>query len=456
PPIVVNDVVIVGTSMPARAPSPEAPAAHIRGFDPRTGERKWIFHTIPQEGEFGNETWEEDSWKYTGNTGVWTVMSADPELGYVYLPVEAPTNDWYGGHRLGDNLYAESLVCLDAKTGERVWHFQLVHHTLFDYDPPAPPILIDVEVDGRPIKAVVQVTKQNFAFVFDRVTGEPVWPIVEREVPQSSVPGERTSPTQPFPTKPPAYDVQEISHEALIDLTPELKAEAIRLIENYTWGPVYTPPSVIEEDGNQGTIVMPGSQGGSNWPSASVDIENGILFVTSNLAPQITGLRKPSPNRSMSRYQIWDGKPMPAPQGLPLLKPPWSKISAIDLNKGEILWQIANGEAPDWIKEHEALQGRGIDFSQMGSGGRGATLVTKSLLFAGEGSGLFNMMRDPGGPMFRAIDKMTGEVVSAFELPANQSGVPMTYMLDGKQYIVVAVGARNFPSELVALTLPGR
>jgi quinoprotein glucose dehydrogenase len=283
-----------------------------------------------------------------------------------------------------------------------------------------------------------------------------VWPIVEREVPQSTVPGEKTSPTQPFPTKPPAYDVNAITHDVLIDLTPELKAEAIKLIENYTWGPLYTPPSLIEEGGNQGTIVMPGSQGGSNWPSGSVDIETGMLFVTSNLAPQVAGLKQPDPTRSTLRYRIWDGVRMPAPQGLPLLKPPWSKISAIDLNKGEIVWQIANGEAPDWIKEHEALKGKNIDFSKMGTGGRGGMLVTKTLLFAGEGAGLMNMMREPGGPMFRAIDKMTGVIIWEFKLPANQSGVPMTYMLDGKQYIVVAVGGRGYSSELVALKLPGR
>jgi quinoprotein glucose dehydrogenase len=456
PPIVVGDVIVVGAAMPARTATPEGPAPHVHGFDARTGERKWVFHTIPQEGEFGNETWEDDSWKYTGNTGVWTIMSADPELGYVYLPVETPTSDWYGGHRLGDNLFAESLVCLDATTGKRVWHYQIVHHGVFDFDLPAPPILIDINVDGRAIKAVVQITKQNLAFVFDRVTGEPVWPIVERAVPQSTIPGEETSPTQPFPTKPPAYDVNALTHDVLIDLTPELKAEAIKLIENYTWGPLYTPPSLVEEDGNQGTIIMPGSQGGSNWPSGSVDIETGMLFVTSNLAPQIAGLKKPNPARSTLRYRIWDGVPMPAPQGLPLLKPPWSKISAIDLNKGEIVWQIANGEAPDWIQEHEALKGKDIDFSKMGAGGRGGLLVTKTLLFAGEGAGLFNMMREPGGPMFRAIDKMTGAILWEFRLPANQSGVPMTYMLDGKQYIVVAVGGRGYSSELVALKLPGR
>ena len=452
PPIIVRGLVIVGSTMPAISNVKEQPPGHVRAYDPISGERVWIFHTIPQEGEFGVETWEDDSWEFSGNTGVWTLLSADEELGYVYLPVETATNDWYGGHRLGDNLFAESLVCLDAETGRRVWHYQLVHHGIFDYDIPAPPVLCDINVDGRAIKAVAQVTKQGFCFVFDRVTGEPVWPIEERPVPQTDVPGERTSPTQPFPTKPAPFDRQGVSFDDLIDFTPELRNEAIEIAGRYRMGPLFSPPSLIDPDGTRGTLMLPGSRGGANWPGAAVDVETGVLYVASSTIPNTIGLAKPDPNRSNFRYIKVRGWRPEGPRGQPLMKPPWGRITAIDLNTGEHLWMVPNGDTPEKIRNHPALEG--LEIAKTGIPGRGMALVTKTLLFVGEGSGLYNFSPYSGGPMFRAYDKQTGEIIAEIELPANQTGVPMTYMHKGYQYIVVAVGAKGHPGELVALRLP--
>jgi quinoprotein glucose dehydrogenase len=473
PAIIANDVIVVGTAMPAGGspPTKEMPPGHIRGYDVRTGKQRWIFHTIPQPGEFGNETWENDSWQYTGNTGVWINMSADEELGYIYLPVETPTGDYYGGHRPGDNLFAESLVCLDINTGKRVWHHQLVHHGIWDYDNTAAPILIDITVDGKPIKAVALVTKQAFTFVFDRVTGEPVWPIEEREVPSSDVPGEITSPTQPFPTKPAPFDRQGVSVDDLIDFTPELHAEAIEISKKYRLGPIFTPPSLFDPDGTQGTLLMPGVVGGANWNSAAADPETGILYVGSSTFPTIIALDS-DPELSNMRYIRVMGRRMPrggGPQGLPLIKPPWGRITAIDLNTGEHVWMMPNGDTPEYVKNHPALEG--LEIPRTGKADRSGVMVTKTLVFAGEGGGMYSAGYAAGGPMLYAYDKLTGEIAAEIELPANQSGVPMTYMVKMeedaleedepihyepiyKQIIVVAVGARNHVAELVALALP--
>jgi quinoprotein glucose dehydrogenase len=467
PPIIVRDTAVVGAALLAFSKTIGNIAGYVRGYDVRTGKRKWIFHTIPRPGEFGNETWENDSWAVAGNTAVWTAMSADEELGYVYLPVETPTNDFYGGHRLGNNLFAESLVCLDAATGNRVWHFQLVHHGIWDYDTVAPPILLDINVNGRPIRAVAQVTKQAFTYLFDRRTGEPVWPIEERPVPQSDVPGERTSPTQPFPTKPPAFDRQGVTPDDLNDLTPELKAEATRMAAEYKLGPLYTPHVASGTSGMKGLLVMPAPTGGANWQGGAADPETGMLYVSSGtqISPMVL---VHDPARSEMNYISGNPEAAPAaarpsadgrppsprvfgPQGLPMVKPPWGRITAIDLNRGEIKWMVANGDAPEWIKNHPAL--KGVDLSKTGRYEHVGVLVTKTLLFAGEGSGLFAVPSGSGGPMFRAYDKMTGAVVFEFKLPANQSGVPMTYMVNGRQYIVVAVGATGVPAEFVALTV---
>jgi len=472
PPIIIGDVAVVGAALTPVNKTKQNVAAHIRGYDVRTGKRLWIFHTIPRPGEFGNDTWEGDSWSYTGNTGVWTVMSADPELGYLYLPIETPTNDFYGGHRPGNNLFAESLVCLCARTGKRVWHYQLVHHGIWDYDTVAPPILLDINVGGQRIKAVAQVTKQAFAYVFDRVTGKPVWPIEERPVPQSDVPGEKTSPTQPFPTKPAAFDRQGVSLDDLIDFTPELKAEAREMATQYKLGPLFTPPIVAGAGGLRGLLMLPAATGGANWQGGAADPETGVLYVSSGTMisslslvhdPQrsemdyISGVGAPPPG---ARPRSEAAPPAPAgprppsmlgPQGLPFTKPPYGRITAIDLNSGDHLWMVPNGDTPDWIKNHPAL--KGVNLPRTGRYEHVGLLVTKTLLFAGEGSGLFAVAPGSGGPLFRALDKKTGETIFEFKLPANQSGIPMTYSAAGRQFIVVPAGAVGSPGEFIALTI---
>jgi len=448
PPMVVNDVVIVGSAFPAGGapPTKEMPVGNVTAYDARTGERLWIFHTIPRPGEYGHNTWLDDAWTFTGNVGVWAPMSADPDLGLVYLPVEAPTGDFYGGHRPGENLYAQSIVCLNVRTGERVWHFQTVHHPIWDYDLPAPPLLIDIEVDGKTIPAVAQITKQGFTFVFDRRTGEPVWPIEERPVAPSTIPGEIAHPTQPFPTMPEYFQPNGVLESDLNDLTPEILAEAKRIASAYTLGPVYTPPTVIT-DTKKGTLVMPGTVGGANWQGAVADPESGILYVSSTSSPVVYGMVR-DPDRSNMRY-VADRGALEGPYGLPLLKPPWGRITAIDLNTGKIRWAIANGDTPEEIASHEKL--RGVDMPRTGHDDRAGLLVTRSLLFAGEGIGLYGAKY--GGSKFRAHDKLTGEILAEVDMGVRQSGVPMTYAINGRQYIVVAAGAANRAGELVALTL---
>ena len=476
PAIVIRDVLVVGAAL-ASGSAPVSKVnvpGYIRGFDVRTGKRIWTFRTVPQPGELGHETWEKNSWKYTGNTGAWAPLSGDEELGYVYIPVEMPTGDFYGGTRLGDNLYADSLVCLDARTGKRIWHFQTVHHDVWDWDLSSPPILVDITVGGKKIKAVAQVTKQAFTFVFDRVTGKPVWPIEERAVPQSTVPGERTAPTQPFPTKPAAFDRQGITTDDLIDFTPQLKAEALKIAESYQLGPLYLPPIVRDTDGKLGALILPHHTGGANWPGGALDPETGILYVSSVTNPDSLSLIVADPKRSDMAYVASMGnravaspqggmpkfgsagegpaRPNIGPQGLPLVKPPWGRITAINLNSGDHVWMIANGDAPDAVKNHPAM--KGIDLKNAGKPERSPLMVTKTLLFGADGPGLFNAGPGAGGRMFRAIDKKTGAIIHELMLPASTTGVPMTYMIDEKQYIVVAIGARGTPAELIALAIP--
>ena len=456
-PIVSNDVVVAQV-VPAGESGYEATPGHIRGYDVRTGERLWIFHVVPQGDDFGVDTWHEDSWRYTGHSGVWTQLTVDEELGYLYLPTEIATNDWYGGHRPGDNLFAESIVCLDIRTGERVWHYQLIHHGIWDYDNPAPPTLVDVTHDGRRIKAVAMVTKQGYTYVFDRETGSPLWPIIEMPVPQSDVPGERTSPTQPIPSRPAPFERQGFTVDDLIDFSPEIRAEAMEIAANYRMGPLYTPPSLIDDpDGTKGTLVLPGWGGGASWPGAGVDVEAGILFVPSLKVPIVVSLAPGEPGGTNPDYMRVGPIYPPGPRGLPLVKPPWGRITAIDLNTGDHLWMVPLGSAPRDVREHPDLQGLGLDFSTMGQNGRPGALVTSTLLFMGEGGGVRGGVASrhgAGGPVFRAYDKRTGEVVAAITLPANPTGSPMSYMLNGKQYICVAAATMESPAELLALALP--
>ena len=448
PPIVVNDVVIVGAAFTfSGAPaSPEALKGKVSAYDVNTGELRWRFNTIPTSEESGFASWGGDSAGYTGNAGVWAPMSADPELGHVYLPVEAPTSDYYGGHRPGDNLYGQSLVCLDASTGERIWHFQTVHHPIWDYDPPAPPVLLDISVEGSVIPAVAQITKQGLTFVFDRRTGQPVWPIDEVAVTQSDVPGEQTAATQPIPSLPEPFGRTGVTEDQLNDLTPEIHAEARRIVAGYTLGPLYTPPTLVNEQ-NGGTLVLPGSVGGANWQGAVADPETGLMYVSYAVSPEIVGLISDPERSSMDyilRNAILDG-----PFGLPLLKPPWGWISALDMNTGKMLWQRPNSRTPREIQEHPLLAG--VAIPDTGNDDRSALLVTKTLLFSGEGAGMYGARW--GGSLFRAHDKRSGKVVAEIELGQRQTGVPMTYAIGGQQYIVVATGAPGEAGQLVALTV---
>ncbi|HXG68703.1 MAG TPA: pyrroloquinoline quinone-dependent dehydrogenase, partial [Blastocatellia bacterium] len=442
PPVICRDVVIVGASISDGPTTKEAPRGDIQAFDARTGKPLWIFHSVPQAGEYGNDTWENESWKYTGNTNVWTLMSADEELGYVYLPFGTPTNDWYGGHRLGNNLFAESLVCLDAKTGKRVWHFQTVHHGLWDYDLPAAPVLCDITVGGRKIKAVAQITKTGFTFVFDRKTGKPVWPIEERPVPQSTVAGERTSPTQPFPTKLAPFERQGATEDNLIDFTPELRAEAKKILEQYDHGPLFTPPT------ERGTVNLPGWGGGGNWWGAAFDPQTGMFYVPSFMMPIVVKLIKPDPARSNFAYVRGGGgigSSLDGPRGLPLFKPPYGRITAINLNTGEHAWMIPHGDGP----RQKVSEIVGRDVGPLGAGG-GGPLLTKTLLFIGQGAGGRGARGGGGANVLRAFDKATGKVIAEIALPAVPTGTPMTYMAGGKQYIALA----TVDGRLVALSLP--
>ena len=463
-PTVVRDAIVMGQSMSDTFYTKEDVRGDVRAFDVRTGALKWVFHTIPQAGEFGTDSWGDRSWEYSGHAPVWSLFAADEELGYVYMPTSSATNDMYGGHRPGDNLFTQSIVCVDAETGERVWHYQLVHHGLWDYDIPAAPILADLTVDGRDVRAVVQITKQAFAFAFDRVTGEPIWPIEERPVPRSGTPGEMVSPTQPFPTKPPAFDRQGATVENLIDFTPELRAEALEIVERYTIGPMFTPPSVRGEgpNDNQGTIQLPGSQGGADVQGAAFDPETGYLYVPSITSPFVADIIEGNPDRTNLAYVKGRRQWIGGPRGLPLFKPPYGRITAIDMNAGEVVWMTPNGHGPT---DHPAIAH--LNLGRLGSPGRPGPLLTKTLLFIGEGSDVgiqeggrvmegmpLDIVTNYGEPWFRAYDKATGAVVWEMELPAGTTGVPMTYLHEGKQYVVVPIGGREVPGQWVALSLP--
>src|SRR3954468_12718357 len=465
-PTVVNDTVIVGSSMfeglgyrySTNAKGP------VRAFDVKTGKQLWRFNTIPGPGEFGNDTWENGSWEWTGNVGVWTQISVDPTAGpngMAYLPVETPTIDEYGGNRPGNNLFAESIVAVDLKTGVRKWHYQLVHHPIWNMDIAAAPVLADITVGGRAIKAVAVMGKQAMVYVFDRQTGTPVFPIEERPVATGDVPGEWYSPTQPFPTRPKPYDHQGVTEDALIDFTPELHAEALHIMSRYKLGPIFTPPPLSRREGPLGSFRL---SGGTNWPGAAYDPDTHVLYVPSFTSMVPLGLMPP-PSKEFSdlpyvvgnaetgvRYISGPGEnvgadvPPPArtttpttttegtatglnPQGLPFLKPPYGRITAIDLNKGEWLWQIAHGETPDFVRNSPAL--KGLTIPRTGQSAAVGALVTKTLVIAGDPQAT-TLPNRPRGAMLRAYDKASGREVGTVYMPAPQSGTPMTYSLNGR------------------------
>jgi quinoprotein glucose dehydrogenase len=452
PPLVSGNIVVVPTSLEnGRVPkSMKYPKGDIMAFDARTGKKVWVFHTVPRPGEFGADTWGNNSNVFSGHTGAWTPFSVDEELGILYIPVEAATGDQFGGQRPGDNLFSSTLVALDIKTGKRIWHQQIVRHDIWDYDPSSAPILADISVNGRRIKAVVQLTKMAFAYVFDRTNGNPVWPIEDRPVPQSDVPGERTAATQRFPTKPPAFDRQGMSKDDVIDFTPQVKEMALKAIEGFRLGPMFTPPSIVDTlSGQKGTLTFPGS-GGANWEGGAFDPETGFLYVASATRSDtaVYGVTKPQQGET-DVAMVGTTSIAPTIQGLPIVKPPWNRITAIDLNKGEQVWQVVNGDTPPAVKNHALL--RGVTLPKTGSTGRaGLILVTKALLFVGEGYS--------GQPFFRALDKKTGETVWETQTPVGPPvGVPMTYLHQGKQYVVVAVQgnlATRTAAQVVAYALP--
>ena len=452
PPIVARDVVVTPTIISDFQITKEAPPGWVKGIDVRTGEDKWVFRTVPQADDYGSETWEDESWRYSGNSNVWSTMSVDDELGYIYLPTGTATNDYYGGHRPGDNLFAESLVVLDIETGQRQWHFQTVHHGLWDYDLPTAPNLIDVTVDGEVVKAVAQITKQGFVFVFDRITGEPLWPIEERPVPtDTNLEGEVPSPTQPFPTKPPPFEYQGVTIDDLVDFTPEIRAMAVDAVKDFKLGPLYTPPTLAVEGGTQGTIQRPAVIGGANWYGAAVDPETGLLYVPSANQFSVLNYLTPTEEQGANVRYVWTlsvqqgggARPL-MPRGLPLFKPPYSRMTAIDLNTGEHAWMVPNGNG-DRIRNHPLL--RDLNLPPLGGDGYGGPLLTKTLLISALTAG-----GEDGGPRLVARDKATGEEVASVDLPAGAIGTPMTYLHQGKQYIALTVGGEV--PELIAFALP--
>ena len=509
-PVVGNNTIVVGAAhLPGGAPkAKENVKGYVRGFDVRTGKRLWIFHTIPQPGEPGNETWENDSWSYTGNAGNWAPITIDEALNRVYLTIESGTGDYYGGHRPGANLFTDSIVSLDLTTGKRFWYFQMVHHDIWDWDVPNPPILMDITVNGKAIKAVAVPSKQAYLYTFDRVTGEPVWPIVETPVPKGTVPGEYYAPTQPIPTKPAPYDRQGFREEDLLDWTPEIKAEALRVLNLHKWGPTaWEPPAVRGEDGKAGSLQMPGNNGGSNWEGGCFDPETGMIYIFSSTQYNRRSLSH-DPARSNMNYidggggeAAGPGGAAPPPDaaagaargggagagaagggaagagaagaagaaggrggrgggagqvpttafGLQIVKPPYGRITAINMNTGEHVWMQPVGNTPDTIKNHPMLQG--VTIPKTGRPGRVGTMVTKTLVWAGE-RGPLETVNGQQVSWFRGYDKMTGEIASELQIPANVTNIPMTYMAGGKQYIVIAVAAPGRPAELLALALP--
>ena len=452
-PIVAKDEVLIGSSFKEGS----IPVTHnnskglVRAFDVRTGKLIWTFRTIPRPGEFGNDTWLNGSWATNGNTGVWTQMSVDEDLGIAYLPVEEPTGDYYAGHRPGNGLFGETLVAVDLKTGQRKWHYQLVHHGMWDMDISSAPVLTDITVNGKMIKAVAQPTKQGILYVFDRVTGKPVWPIEEKPVEKGTVPGEWYSPTQPMPTRPKPYVRNGVTADEFIDFTPELHSQALQAAEHYKMGPIFTPP-VVSTPGQIGTLTLATNAGGTVWAGGSYDPETHVFYIQAcDACLGVAGLVQPKPEVSDNNYVLHEGGGGVSVQGLPMIKPPYGTISAIDLDTGEYLWQVAHGETPDAVRNNPAL--KGLTIPRTGQARSVGTLVTKTLVISGDP--LFTTTPAHGlGATLHAYDKVTGKEVGAVYIPAPQSGSPMTYMLNGKQYIVLAIGGGTFPGAYIAFRLP--
>jgi quinoprotein glucose dehydrogenase len=498
---VVKDVVIVGSAFKegTQIVTHNNSKGIVRAFDVRTGKRIWAFNTIPRPGEFGNDSWEENSWAFNGNTGVWTGITVDEEEGLVYLPIEDPSSDQYGGHRPGNNLFADSLVCVDLKTGQRKWHYQVVHHPIWDYDLSSPALLVDATIDGKPRKLVALPSKEAFLYVFDRITGQPIWPIEEKPVPQTDVPGEKTSPTQPFPTKPPAYARQQVTEAELVDFTPEIKKQALEAVKLYKLGPMFLPPVLSKEGGPLAAITIGTLGGGTNWPGAGFDPETHIVYAqAANAGVAPLGLVTPPPGFSDVRYlpgragqdfrvnegpgfgsaadaprvsevqrrlNIAMGKPADAlpeagggggggalgVQGLPIVKPPYGVLSAMNLDRGDLMWQVPHGDTPDNVRNHPLL--KGINVPKTGQQGQAGVLITKTLVIVGDPQ-VTTTPEHPRGAMLRAYNKQTGAQVGAVFMPAPQSGSPMTYSVDGRQYVVVAISGGAYSGEYLAFALP--
>jgi quinoprotein glucose dehydrogenase len=445
PGIVYRDLLILGSAISDRLIYRKSPPGDVRAFDVRTGRQVWTFRTVPQRGELGNDSWHEDSWRYTGHANAWAPLALDDKRGLVYVPVSTPAYDYYGGGRLGDNLFGDSLVCLDANTGRRVWHFQTIHHGLWDYDGVFTPNLLTIRVDGQPVDVAAAVSKNGFTYVFDRVTGRPVWPIEERPVPQSDVSGERTSPTQPIPTKPPPFARQGITEDDLVDFTPELRAEALARLRSYRYGPVYTPPSL------QGTVLMPANGGGSNWGGSSVDPDTGFLYVKATNWPRLVTLTPVKPgsppdpsivDAGEARYRWRSPTTVNVAGAIPLTKPPYSTLTAIDLNRGAIAWQVPLGDAA-FVRNHPALKGKDLPPLLGGAFGNAGALVTRGGL----------VFISAGDTKLYAFDKTDGKVLFAGALPAEGSGTPMTYLTrTDRQLVVIATGGGS-NAALVAFAL---
>jgi quinoprotein glucose dehydrogenase len=501
-PFVTKDVVLIGSAMRegATVSTHDNTKGLVRAYDARTGKQLWAHQNIPRPEQFGGETWENESWAVNGNVGVWSNITVDEDLGLVYLPVETPTSDYYGGHRPGNNLFAESLLAVDLKTGQRKWHFQFVHHPLWNFDMSSTPILADVTIDGRPRKVVAVPSKQAWLYVFDRVTGEPVWPIVEKPVPQSDVPGEKSAATQPHPPDSLRYarNVFKIPDD-LIDWTPELRAAALERTKRYKWADTPFNPGILGNvNGLLGAITVGTA---TNWPGGGYDPENHIVFAPAGNMPGVRTLVAPPPGFSDIRYVAGiEGQPFrevlgpgdccaaDAPQtaararearaaaaptpaaaaaapaggegggglnvmGLPIIKPPYGLLAAIDLDRGRVLWQTPHGDTPDNIRLNPALKGMTLPKTgQPGTSGVGL-LVTKTLVIMGDPQITAPGGR-PRGAMLRAYDKKTGQQVGEVWMPAPQSGSPMTYRVDGKQYIVVAVSGGAYSGEYLAFSVP--